>query len=505
MNQIRKYALGLLYMVLFSIRSYTQEIPPDSLYLGQTSPGVIPILFADSLMLGATALQCARIAISADGKEIYFTKRNSLDVNEENIQYFKYENNTWNGPFILFPNISSMNLAPTFSPDGDTLYFQSIENNITRTYFSVRDSEGWTTHQLFKWYSDELYYLQETNDHNFYVAVQNGINGLGNYDICKITFNNNTISAIQSLGIPLNTNNNDGAFFIAKDESFIVLGRNESSTNRDLYISYKKSDGTWCTPRSLGSKINNGSTFKWGPYVTPDNKYLFYESTANRWTTWWVRFDGLLDSIKHANFPPYEKSHIPVQSATKGELFSYTVPDSIFYDEDLDSLIYSAKLINGNSLPSWLSFDSKTRTFSGTPPTGGISTQVSVKVIATDTVSKESAVSTFYITLKSSTGIEEKNGQLPKESQLLQNYPNPFNPSTVISYQLSVASYVKLSIYNVLGQKIKLLVNSFQPAGKHSLVWDATDENNSPVCSGMYFYTLEMNDRILQKKMIFLK
>ena len=70
---------------------------------------------------------------------------------------------------------------------------------------------------------------------------------------------------LPSLGIPLNTTKNDGQFFIAKDESFIVLGRNESNTNRDLYISYKKSDGTWCTPRSLGSKINNGQVFKMGP------------------------------------------------------------------------------------------------------------------------------------------------------------------------------------------------------------------------------------------------
>lgn len=378
-------AFVLSLMSIISFTAHSQAIPDDSLYLGQIPPGTTPLLFADNLMLGATFLQCARIAISKDGKEFYYTRRTDYSVNEEDIRYFKYANNKWNGSFILFPNIKTVILAPTFSVNWDTLYFQECNpnNNITHTYFSERDSNGWTTPQLFHGYTGELYYLQETNNYNFYVSVQNGKNGVGKYDICKITFDNDTISEIRSLGIPLNTTNNDAEFFIAKDESFIVLGRNESSTNRDLYISYRKSDNTWSIPKSLGSKINNGSTFKWGPFVTLDNKYLFYESTAIRWTTWWVRFDGMLDSLKHTNFPPYQKNSIPDQKDTVGHPINYQIPDSTFIDDDgNNTLTYSAKLSNGLSLPAWLSFDPATRTFSGTPDTVAALTII---ITATDT------------------------------------------------------------------------------------------------------------------------
>ena len=101
--------------------------------------------------------------------------------------------------------------------------------------------------------------------------------------------------------------------------------------------------------------------------------------------------------------------------------------------------------------------------------------------------------------------IKKNKDFFPKESTLGQNYPNPFNPSTVISYQLSVSSNVKLMIYNVLGQKIKTLVESFQNAGEHSLVWDATDERNNPVSSGIYFYCLQTNEMNFQKKMILVR
>jgi hypothetical protein len=103
------------------------------------------------------------------------------------------------------------------------------------------------------------------------------------------------------------------------------------------------------------------------------------------------------------------------------------------------------------------------------------------------------------------TGVAENTADIPTEFSLKQNYPNPFNPTTVISYRLPAFSSVKLTVYNVLGHRIKTLVNSFQNAGEHSLVWDATDERNNPISSGIYFYKFETNDHILQKKMILLR
>ncbi len=98
-----------------------------------------------------------------------------------------------------------------------------------------------------------------------------------------------------------------------------------------------------------------------------------------------------------------------------------------------------------------------------------------------------------------------KNESLPGEIYLNQNYPNPFNPTTTINYRLSTSGSVKLIIYNLLGKEIKTLLNSFQTAGEHSIVWDGTDDSNNHISSGIYFYSLATNEENFQRKMLLLR
>jgi hypothetical protein len=93
----------------------------------------------------------------------------------------------------------------------------------------------------------------------------------------------------------------------------------------------------------------------------------------------------------------------------------------------------------------------------------------------------------------------------PGQFQLNQNYPNPFNPSTTIRFSLTKPSHAKLSIMNVFGQQIKTLQNSFEIAGEHALVWDASDDKNNPVSSGVYFYSLQTAEMSIQKKMVLVR
>lgn len=94
---------------------------------------------------------------------------------------------------------------------------------------------------------------------------------------------------------------------------------------------------------------------------------------------------------------------------------------------------------------------------------------------------------------------------LPKEFALMQNVPNPFNPSTMVSFALPVASKVNLSVYNVLGQHVKVLVDNEMNAGVHSVTWDGTDNSGRTVASGVYFYKLRAADFTATKKMMMLK
>ena len=79
---------------------------------------------------------------------------------------------------------------------------------------------------------------------------------------------------------------------------------------------------------------------------------------------------------------------------------------------------------------------------------------------------------------------------LPAEFALEQNYPNPFNPETRIRFALPQASSVKLVVYNLLGQKIRTLVDDDKPAGSHEIIWNARDEFGRPVASGIYIYRI---------------
>jgi len=82
---------------------------------------------------------------------------------------------------------------------------------------------------------------------------------------------------------------------------------------------------------------------------------------------------------------------------------------------------------------------------------------------------------------------------LLREYHLLQNYPNPFNPTTTIRYGLNQVSDVKLTVFNLLGQEIRSLVDSRQEAGFQSIFWNGRDDSGRTVASGIYIYRLEAN------------
>lgn len=86
-----------------------------------------------------------------------------------------------------------------------------------------------------------------------------------------------------------------------------------------------------------------------------------------------------------------------------------------------------------------------------------------------------------------------------------QNYPNPFNPTTVIRYMLQKAGDVEISIYNVLGQQVRALVDETQQAGPHEVIWDGKNRHGDLVPSGVYFYRIRAGSHVQTKKMVVLR
>ena len=94
---------------------------------------------------------------------------------------------------------------------------------------------------------------------------------------------------------------------------------------------------------------------------------------------------------------------------------------------------------------------------------------------------------------------------IPDLYLLHQNYPNPFNPATKISYDLPEASAVGLSIYDLMGRKVRTLINYGQTAGLKNIQWDATNDLGQSVSAGMYIYTIQAGEFRQTKKMVLLK
>lgn len=97
-------------------------------------------------------------------------------------------------------------------------------------------------------------------------------------------------------------------------------------------------------------------------------------------------------------------------------------------------------------------------------------------------------------------GNQNTNSQQPIQFHLEQNYPNPFNAQTQIRYSIPLNSIVKIDLFNVLGQKVKSIVNEYRTAGSYTATLDATN-----LASGVYLYKIQAGDFMDSKKMVIIK
>ena len=101
--------------------------------------------------------------------------------------------------------------------------------------------------------------------------------------------------------------------------------------------------------------------------------------------------------------------------------------------------------------------------------------------------------------------LEEQISQTTIHYNMHNNYPNPFNSSTSISYTIMKTDYINISIYDLIGNRIKLLINKYERPGHYNVKWNGKDENGISVSAGVYLYSIETDEIMHVKKMVFLK
>jgi hypothetical protein len=267
-------------------------------YLGQARPSDTPQVFAPSLLTEPGTIAMDHVAFSRDGREFYYLQSERWgSLVPAKIKTFRYDGHRWIGPTVLTEHL----FAVTMAPNDSELYFE--DDDPKHVWRSDRTKDGWTTPVVAYEEPFGMYGFTPTKSGTFYFSSDSDpedrkIGITQSFSTMKMS---QAGPKVQSLGVPLNEPGVNSDFFIAPDESYMIVSAKETKTFEcELYISFRKPDSTWTVPVSLGPKINDGLAHRWAAYVTPDGKYLFYTrgTSAKDSAIYWVRFDTLLQSLR---------------------------------------------------------------------------------------------------------------------------------------------------------------------------------------------------------------
>ncbi|MBC8486497.1 MAG: PD40 domain-containing protein [Bacteroidetes bacterium] len=255
-------------------------------YFGQTSPGSEPHLFSPDII--STRRNERDFAISPAGNEIFYTLV-LPDKNHYVILYMYFDGFFWSEPQVAPFSGQYNDLEPAFSPNGKKLFF--ISNRPLTDGKEKSDYDIWFVDKTMSDWSKPVnigapvntikseYYPSVTSDGTLYFTAGYD-NSLGAEDIYYSRMEENNYTLPVNAGDSINSSLYEFNAFVAPDESYILFssfGREDDLGDGDLYISYKINDTLWTKARNLGKTINSDK-LDYCPFVTYDNKYLFFTS-----------------------------------------------------------------------------------------------------------------------------------------------------------------------------------------------------------------------------------
>ena len=256
-------------------------------YLGQKPPGMTPEVFAPGIV--STGLNEIGSSFSNDGNEFFFSVGPDPYMSIITLSNEKYG---WSKPEVASFSGNYDDFDAKFSPDGNKMYYSSnrpapgkISGEEDYDIWVIeRENDGWSEPQNLgsEINSGKAEYCPSisANGTIYYCSEKEG--GYGEGDIYMSRYENGSFLPPENLGKSINSQYFDADPYVAPDESYLIItcwGRADTLGKGDLYISFKKSDGSWTELKNMGEKINSVE-LEHSAWVSADGKYLFF--TSNR-------------------------------------------------------------------------------------------------------------------------------------------------------------------------------------------------------------------------------
>lgn len=274
-----KKELLVIFLILIIKPSFGQQFTDlHGDYLGQTTPGDIPVVFARGIVSDSIK-QHGSPRFSPDGNEVFWW---SIWNNQDNwINFYKTMRrvgNTWSAP-----QVSPFDAAPVFSPDGNRLYFGSKKEG-DDPYYVEKQGDRWSEPKsigiVTRFPEVRFAYFPSiaSNGALYFMGYCEG--QWVNLGIYRTKFIHGEYTKPELLPSSINTlgGMRNWTPFIAPDESYLIFcstrGLPESDQG-DLFICFRNSNGSWTQPISMGEPINTKELERF-PAVSPDGKYLFF-------------------------------------------------------------------------------------------------------------------------------------------------------------------------------------------------------------------------------------
>lgn len=275
-------------------------------YLGQKPPGLVPDLFAPGIV-STNEIEHGNITISPDGNEIFWTSSFITSLGERSAGSFKiwsskYEDDKWTIPLQAFftKNEITTDDVPFFSPDGSKIFFMSRravsddgpDEAAENYWYVVKKDDNWSSPILLDNIINSLrirWQMSVANSGSLYFGASKS-DGMGGSDIYFAKFVDGKYMESENMGLPINSPADESGPYVSPDESYIIFtgeSREDRNFKNGLYVSFKNKEGKWNMPVYLGDEINMGGSAS--PYVSPDGKYLFFNSGRNgNYDIYWV-------------------------------------------------------------------------------------------------------------------------------------------------------------------------------------------------------------------------